>query len=149
MTRIFDNILTALALILFLTSSTACGSSLKNNQLHSATNHISGQIRIKEGNCMPGPNTPPCKAIGKQVTVLLTQLSETYNNKLLIDKIISNEQGEFSANVAIGTYSLFIQYQDEIHCPNTICDPECYCMPVEITANHMDSLRIDLDLATY
>jgi hypothetical protein len=113
------------------------------------SNVLSGQILIKEGNCMPGPNTTPCKIIGNKATVLITSLSESYNQSKLIEKIESDTNGFFSGEVSQGDYSVFIEYKNDIHCSYTICDIKCFCTPTKFTSAIVDSLIIKLDLANY
>lgn len=98
---------------------------------------------------MPGPKSPPCEFYGKQASLLICAPSESYLKENLIQKIESDEDGHFNTEIADGTYSLFVEYQNNIHCPTTICNAECHCMPITINPAKRDSIVVELDLAVY
>lgn len=116
---------------------------------HSSTIHIFGQLKVKEGNCMPGPHSEPCKFIGKKGSILFTTPAERYSEDNLVLKLETNTKGEFEGNVPRGNYSIFIDYKGLEHCNNTICNTSCLCSPLQIGPSYQDSLIIKLDLATY
>lgn len=133
-------------LVFFFTSCSIFTNGMKPDE---SLQTISGQILVKEGNCMPSPNAPPCKSIGKKGAVLITSLSKSYDEVLLIANITSDEQGFFTGKIAPGDYSVFVDYKNNIHCSFTICDSACYCNPIHITATPMDSLMLLVDLAVH
>tara|TARA_R110001592_G_scaffold237306_14_gene496493 strand:+ start:49681 stop:50130 length:450 start_codon:yes stop_codon:yes gene_type:complete len=128
---------------------TSCSAITDGINIDSSDKIVLGRVLIKEGNCMPGPNSPPCKSMGKKVIVHFTKPSKNYNKSYLISKIESDTNGNFSSKLSPGTYSVFIEYKNEMHCTYTICEPTCICSPIEIFNSKNEALTITLDLATY
>jgi hypothetical protein len=128
---------------------TSCSLITDGINIDSSDNIVLGRVLIKEGNCTPGPNSPPCKSIGKKVIVHFTKPSKSYDESYLISKIESDENGGFSGKLSPGRYSIFIEYKNEIHCPFSLCEPTCICSPIEIYDSKNETLNITLDLASY
>jgi hypothetical protein len=149
MTHFTRYITKAKTLWLSLLVLTACSLSTGGIKYDSSLVPIFGQIKVKEGNCMPGPNSPPCKSIGKKAILLVCKSSESYVKDNLVLKIESDARGYFKGRIAEGHYSLFVEYQGETHCPNTICNAECYCMPISVSSDKKDSILVELNLAVY
>ena len=123
----------------------SCASQRANNQV----GKLKGTIGMYEGNCMPGPNSAPCKAKPILTTVYISKPSKEYRIEFVIDSIITNEMGEFKLTVEAGEYSLFIKDGDQVICDGFICETECFCTLFQIKADSVTEVTANIDHATW
>ena len=116
---------------------------------HQKKGILQGQVGEYVGNCMPAPDTPPCKPQPLAATIMISELSRDYDPTIVVDSIASNEEGFFLINLPEGSYSLFIKDADSYTCTGIKCPSECYCMPVKITPDSTTRIEINLDHATW
>lgn len=131
---------TFLGLFLF-----SCASQQANNQIGT----LNGTIGIYEGNCMPSPNSAPCKAKPISTTVYISQPSKEYQIELVIDSVNTNEMGEFKMSLKAGEYSLFIRDEDQVICDGYNCEKECYCTSFQIQADSTTVINANIDHASW
>ena len=110
---------------------------------------LKGTVGLLEGDCMPGPNSPPCEPRPIVTWVYATLPSEGFDRKMVIDSVRSMGNGEFSMGLNPGKYSLFAKYANEIACTRFNCDSECYCQPVVIAADSTSTVKIVVNKATW
>mgnify|MGYP006266916529 CR=1 FL=1 len=124
-----------LALIIF-----ACNAVVPPNM-----NLLTGSVKLKEGNCMPSPETPPCEFEDFQTWVYLTEPSKDFDRGKVVDSVYTDRKGEFEIYLKNGKYSVFVKYKGAYECAGFICNPECSCMPVSLQDYHVNGFRINLD----
>ena len=124
-------------------------SSCVAQQVSEATGTIRGTIGIYEGNCMPGPGRKPCEPRPISTTILITTLTKSYDESLLIKKVESSEDGTYEAQLTAGEYSLFLMDGDEVVCTLIQCPNTCICQPFKIFADSVTVVDANLDHATW
>jgi len=110
---------------------------------------LKGMIGVYEGNCMPQIGVPPCEPNPISTTVLITQLSEDYQEGLLVDSVRSDKNGAYTVSLKEGTYSLFLRDGERVVCDLIQCPDQCYCQPFTITADSTTVIDANLDHATW
>ncbi len=110
---------------------------------------LKGIIGIYEGNCMPGPGIPPCEPRPISTTVYITQLSQNFEMKLMMDSVVSGTNGLYTIDLAPGTYSLFLKDENSVVCDYIECPEQCYCQPFEIKSDSITVIDANLDHATW
>ncbi|WP_436515820.1 hypothetical protein [Ekhidna sp. To15] len=124
-------------------------SSCVAQQANEAVGILRGTIGIYEGNCMPGPGVEPCKPRPISATILITSVSEEYNEDLLIKKLNSNQDGEYEVQLTVGEYSLFLMDGTDVVCTLIQCPDKCICHPFRIAQDSATVIDANLDHATW
>jgi hypothetical protein len=133
--------LPCLTLIFFLSCS-----AQKSSQ---GTGKVQGIIGEFVGNCMPGPDAPPCLPRPISTRVFFTSRAETFNKTMVIGEVTSKEDGTFSINLAPGTYSMFLQDGDDVTCDVLECPDRCYCHLVRVEKGKVTEVKANLDHAVW
>ena len=145
----------------------------KNSELSSSNmSAVCGNIGMYKGNCMPGPDSSPCKPGGKNAILYFTKQSEKYDPNLLIKMIETDESGYYESEFSPGEFSLFI-YDTELsfyNCKtNTTCDENgafacdswtskydesgkyagTVCMPISLKVGDKKIMNANLDHAAW
>ena len=123
--------------------------SCKNQKQDSSLGTLTGMLGLLEGNCMPGPGQKPCKPNPIAGTVYITQPSKEFQVDLLVDSIMTAQDGKYSLSLQPGKYSLFVKDGDEIACTLTNCPDECYCLLIDIQAGVATEQDITINHATW
>ena len=123
--------------------------SCKNQKQDSSLGTLTGMLGLLEGNCMPGPGQTPCKPKPIAGTFYITQPSKEYKEELLVDSVMTTENGLYSLSLQPGKYSLFVKDGEEIVCTLTNCPDECYCLLIEIEAGVETEQDITINHATW
>lgn len=110
---------------------------------------LKGTIGIYEGNCMPSPGFPSCQPSPISTTIAITKPNEEFNIELLIDSLITSEEGTFEIELPEGTYSLFIRDGSEFICDSWSCSDKCYCTPFKITSDSLTLITANINHATW
>jgi hypothetical protein len=110
---------------------------------------LKGTIGLYEGNCMPSPGFPSCQPSPISTTIAITNPSEEFNMKLLIDSLITSEEGTFEIELPEGTYSLFIRDGSEFICDSWSCSDKCYCTHFKITSDSLTLITANIDHAAW
>ena len=113
------------------------------------TGLLTGTVGLLEGNCMPGPNSEPCKPQPIETWVYITQPMEKFDKAAVVDSVLSNKKGAFKLNLKAGTYSVFAQYKSEVTCSQFKCDPDCACQPVTITTDSTTTVAVKINEASW
>ena len=117
---------------------------------HSANQgRLKGTIGLLEGNCMPSPNSPPCKPRPVEATLYITKPTKQFDLALLVDSVRSDAKGQFEIAIDSGEYSVFAKYESEVSCSVFQCNPTCACNPIKIAADSISTLQVKIDKATY
>lgn len=124
-------------------------SACQAQQSTSQTGILKGITGIFTGNCMPSIGSPPCKPAPISTTVLITKPSEKFSMELLIDSIVSNNNGEYQISLQAGQYSLFLRDGNEIVCREFRCDNQCICYPFTILKDSTTIINPNLDHANW
>ena len=132
-------------IFLLLALSISCAAQ-KNNI---STGTLKGTVGLFEGNCMPAPGVPPCEPSPIAAIIYITQLSEKFQEKLLVDSVASASDGSYTVQLSPGKYSLFVKDGDQVICTITQCPDRCYCNPFEIVADAVTVVDANLDHATW
>ncbi len=137
-----SSLLIWLVLLLF----TSCAMTLT----HSANQgSLKGTVGLLEGNCMPSPNSPPCKPRPVEATLYITKPTKQFDQALLVDSVRSDAKGQFEIALDSGEYSVFAKYESEVSCAVFQCNPSCVCNPIKIVADSTSLLQVKIDKATY
>ncbi|MCP4457810.1 MAG: hypothetical protein GY816_07270 [Cytophagales bacterium] len=113
------------------------------------TGILKGAVGIYQGNCMPSPGIPPCKPTPISTTVFITQPAEFFQVGLLVDSVVSKENGQYQISLSEGTYSLFLRDDEAMVCSETRCNIECFCNPVNIINDSTTQQNLNLDHASW
>lgn len=124
-------------------------SSCVAQQANESMGILHGTIGIYEGNCMPGPGVEPCEPRPISATILITSLTEEYNEALLVRKLTSNQDGRYEAELPIGNYSLFLMDGEQVVCTMIQCPNKCFCHPFKIAGDSTTVIDANLDHATW
>lgn len=118
-----------------------------------ASDHVgilTGITGVFEGNCMPSPGQPPCEAQPISATVLITSPSEIFDFSILVDSVVSDENGVFKITLSAGKYSLFLRDGDKVGCEEFQCEgSDCICTPFIITEGTITTLNPNIDRASW
>jgi hypothetical protein len=134
-------ILTCLVLLVVL----SCAAQ-KSSQ---GTGTIQGTIGEYVGNCMPGPDVPPCVPRPIATTVFFTLPAEIFDKSRVVGQVDSKPDGSFSIKLKPGTYSLFLQDGSDIVCDVMECPDVCYCHLVKVEQGKVTEVRANLDHANW
>lgn len=134
--------LTCTSLILILASCMVQKSSLSQGEMK-------GVLGLFEGNCMPAPDQPSCIAQPMVNTLFIALPSANYEERNLVDSVVSSANGKYSIRLPAGTYSLFLKDGKDIVCPVIQCPDQCVCAPVVIAADSTTIMNLNLDRATW
>ncbi|SNT36762.1 hypothetical protein SAMN05421640_3590 [Ekhidna lutea] len=110
---------------------------------------LKGVTGVYEGNCMPGPGRPPCEPRPVSITILITDVSESYDENKLVKKIKSDDNGEYQTDLPVGRYSLFLNDADQVVCTIIQCPETCICHPFEIKSDSTTTIDANLDHAVW
>ncbi len=110
---------------------------------------LKGVIGVYEGNCMPGPGRKPCEPKPIATEILITSVSKSYEESLLVKKVKSNKDGIYETNLPPGTYSLFLRDDDQVVCTLIQCPTTCICLPFKISNDSTTVIDANLDHATW
>ncbi|MBN1597240.1 MAG: hypothetical protein JW894_03025 [Bacteroidales bacterium] len=113
------------------------------------TGTLQGTIGIYEGNCMPGPESSLCEHSPISTTVAITYPAEYFNAALLVDSVITSEDGTFEMSLPEGYYSLFIRDSAEFICDRWNCQNECNCTLFKIKNDSVTIVNANIDHATW
>ena len=114
------------------------------------TGTLQGKIGLYEGNCMPGPGVPPCIAGGLSTTVVISTPDNEFHWENLVDSTVSNSYGDYSIELEVGHYSLFLRDGDTIDCQGWSCpDGICVCHPFEIIKDSVTTLDANINHAVW
>lgn len=123
------------------------GCAAQKNPLKSGV--LTGTTGVFEGNCMPSPGQPPCQPTPLSTTIYITQPSDVFSMKLLVDSTISSFEGKYKLSLAVGDYSLFVRDEQKIVCRDIRCSGPCICTPFTISADSTTYLDPTLDRAAW
>ena len=137
----------AIILSILLFGFTTCEKDEKH--VVNETGKLKGKIGIYEGNCMPSPGFPTCQPVPISATVAITVPSENFEMNLLIDSIVSEEDGSFEINLPEGNYSLFIRDGAEFICDGWTCQSECFCSLFMIKNDSTTFIKANIDHAVW
>lgn len=110
---------------------------------------LRGSIGLYEGNCMPGPNVPPCQPSPISTTLAITRPSENYKVNLLLYSTTTSDDGTFEISLPEGSYSLFIQDGSEFICSAWNCPSDCYCSLFQIRRDSTTTINANIDHASW
>lgn len=113
------------------------------------TGTLKGEVGLLEGNCMPSPNSPPCKPKAVEATIYVTQPSEKFDLSSLVDSVKSGKNGAFEMTLSPGNYSVFTKYESEVSCAVFQCTPECICNPISIAQDSTTVLKLKINKASW
>ena len=116
---------------------------IKNNGI------LKGTIGLYEGNCMPGPGVPACQPSPISTTVAVTMPSENFDIRLLVDSIITSDNGTFEISLAEGNYSLFLRDGNDFICDSWTCPSDCYCSLFVIKNDSTTIINANIDHAVW
>ena len=138
-------ILFSFTMIIALMAVMSCKSQKADQSLGTLT----GILGLLEGNCMPGPGQKPCKPNPIAGTFYISQPSKEFQKDLLVDSVMTAEDGKYSQSLQPGKYSLFVKDGDETSCTLTNCPDECYCLLIHIEAGVVTEQDITINHATW
>jgi hypothetical protein len=107
---------------------------------------LKGTIGIYQGNCMP---IAICQPSPISTTVAITKPSEDFNIDLLVDSVITSENGTFEIKLPEGNYSIFLRDGNEFICDNWTCPDNCYCTLVTIKNDSTTIVTANIDHASW
>jgi hypothetical protein len=121
-------------------------SAQKSSQ---GTGTVQGSIGEYVGNCMPGPDAPPCVPRPIATTVFFTLPAEVFDKSRVVGQVDSRPDGSFSIKLKTGTYSLFLLDGSDIVCDVMECPDVCYCHLVKVEQGKVTEVRANLDHASW
>ena len=125
-------------------------TSTISDDLQQDVGTLRGVTGIVDGNCMPGPGAPPCEPVPTSMMVLITLSGKSFEMNTLQDSVKSGPDGQFDIKLPVGSYSLFVRFEDEILCGGPMeCTPDCVCLPVTISADSVTTVGISVDQAAW
>ncbi|MGD2035076.1 MAG: hypothetical protein PVF73_08475, partial [Bacteroidales bacterium] len=110
---------------------------------------LKGSIGLYEGNRMPGAGVTPCQPSPVSTTVAITIPSENFDPHLLIDSVITSDNGTFEANLPEGSYSLFLRDGNDFICDSRTCPSDCFCTYFKITRDSVTTVSANIDHAAW
>jgi hypothetical protein len=137
-----------LILVTTLIVCCSCEKSEKDKSIE-GKGKLKGTIGLFEGNCMPSPGRPSCQPIPISTTIFITEPSEEFNLKLLIDSAVTSTDGKFEIYLVEGSYSLFIRDSSDFICSNLSCSDSCYCTPFQIKEDSITTINANLNHAVW
>ncbi len=115
----------------------------------SDTGMLKGVTGIYEGNCMPFMCSVQCLPSPISTTVAITTPSEFFNIDLLVDSVVSAEDGTFQIDLPAGMYSLFIRDGSEFICDTWSSYEVNYCTLVTIRNDSVTNVLLNIDHASW
>ena len=107
---------------------------------------LKGTIGLYEGNCEP---VATCQPSPISTTVAITKPSQDFNMDLLVDSVITSENGTFEIKLPEGNYSIFLRDGNEFICDSWTCPDDCYCTLITIKNDSITTVTANIDHATW
>jgi len=131
-------------LVAILLSFMSCEKD--KNDLIDKNGVLKGTIGLYEGNCMP---VATCQPSPISTTVAITNPSEDFNIDLLVDSVITSDNGTFEISLPVGNYSLFLRDGNEFICDSWTCPDDCYCTLITIKSDSITVVKANIDHASW